>query len=141
MSVSTPEHRAKCGTRYPARCHRYARELWKDGHTVPEIRERLAAYGYHPTPAMIHRWCRPEVRMAVNAAKRRGPKVEPETADSILTKRFRDLRRIGLSYRDISAIFQLDYGVDLNEDRLRYAARQRGGEIRVKARDLAGVPT
>lgn len=138
MSVSTPEHRAKSGLRYPARCHRYARELWNDGHTVPEIRERLAAFGYHPTPAMIHRWCRPEVRMAVNAAKRIG-RVELETADSILTKRLRDLRRIGLSYRDISAIFRLDYGVDINEDRLRYAERERGGEVRVKARDLGGV--
>lgn len=114
-------------TRYPAKCHIFARRLWDDGRTIPEIREALAKVGYHPTRDAVVRWVDPERHEAYKARQRlnnAAAGVKVKSAWWAKRRRMRQLREAGLSYSAIAKVMNLDYGTDLDAERARYLLKQ-----------------
>lgn len=128
--------------RYPPKVIRFAQELREANPDRPieSIRQACGRFGPVPSANTVRCWVDPDFalthRIRNRMQMRRGTVRTKEDAVTVLSKRMADLRKIGVSYRAISAIFRLDYGVDLDEERLRYAHRYRNGRVRVRPRDF-----
>lgn len=117
-------------TRYPARCHEFARRLYEDGRTIDEILALLARYGHHPAKSTVVYWCKPEAkrRHALKQRQRLYPaKRQPRGAIWWAKyRRMRELREAGLSHASIAKVIRLDYGDELTGEQIRHLL-DRGG--------------
>jgi hypothetical protein len=119
------------GLRYPANVSEFARRLYEEGRTVPEVRAALARRGLNPTRSTVLYWCRPDAREAHNFRNRHrrypaGRQRQQEMVWWAKYKRLRELRDAGLSYSAIAKLATLDFGADLSADQARYMLQNNG---------------
>ena len=119
---------------YPAKVVRFAQELHANGRSIDEIREACGKYGPTPAWSTVREWIDPDYRHRRIVRdrtrwRRLHPEQKPEEVSEIIARRMQQLRDAGLSFRSISAVVELDFGVTLDHERVRYAFNANGGSL------------
>jgi hypothetical protein len=107
--------------RYPAKVMRFARRLHEEGYRLFEIEAALKRQGYTPSMYTIRRWTHPEVVDYDRARRRRPPRrIVRSSGWFIKLARMKQLRDAGCSYASVTIVMNLDFGLSLTSDQVRY---------------------
>ena len=146
MTVPDPPARDPRQRRHAASTVKLARTMYSDGEawTPSQIRRYLRdVRGIDVSLTTVKTWVVPgaaENQQRANLAsyhrRRNGTTGPPGRKAGALLPRMRALREIGVAYSGIAKVIQLDHGVRLTEDQVRYYLKA-GREPRVARRASA----
>lgn len=109
---------------YPVAVVKRARELYEAGWTNCSELARILARetGQAPNPTTIRKWVDPDYAEVCRARRQIGGISGPnrEKTWQLRLRRVRELRGIGLSFRDIAALISHDFDVSLSTEQVAY---------------------